>query len=57
VGAEGRGTCGGGGKREMASGTGSVSLPSKGEEIPSMIARRAKYKVCWIRILVMFLFF
>jgi hypothetical protein len=56
-GGAGRGTCAGGGKREMANGTGSIFLPSEGEKIPSRIARRAKYRVCWIRFLVRFLFY
>jgi hypothetical protein len=41
----------------MASGRGLASLPSEGDEIPSRIAIRGKYRLCWIEFLVGFLFF
>ena len=38
----------------MASRMRLLSLPSKGEEIQNKIASGAKYKVCWIRVLMRF---
>ena len=42
--------------RELASGR-DLFLPSDWSEIENRIASGAKYRVCWIRFLVRFLFF
>ena len=43
--------------KKMASGRCFLFLPSEGEEIQKRKASRAKYKVCWIQVLMRFLFF
>ena len=43
--------------KKMASGRCFLFLSSEGEEIQKRKASRAKYKVCWIQVLMRFFFF